>query len=202
MDPNTRQVPQVTPQPVQPPVETPTPDSGLRFTKYLWIFLAIFVAITAIGSTAYFLNKNQTKQIVAQPSPTPNGFCTNDSQCSKGYKCQVIEGQRTNCITDNETGPKATCQPTTKIIKGRCKLTENGKCQTDGDCNTGLICHRNICTQPTNGQNCLGQNDTSCPDGYKCIQKCGPPVARPGDQPPGYFCEVEELANKPRNCPI
>jgi hypothetical protein len=58
-----------------------------------------------------------------------------------------------------------------------------------------------ICTN-SQGVGCSGSGDTSCPAGYKCIQSCGPPVVRVGDLPPPYFCELDEIANKPRNCPI
>lgn len=69
MDPNVGSTPQV---PTPPPPVDPITGHPLRFTKYFWIFLAIFIAITAIGSTAYFLNRNQTKQIsTVQSSPTP-----------------------------------------------------------------------------------------------------------------------------------
>lgn len=49
---------------------------------------------------------------------------------------------------------------------------------------------------------CNGPSDTSCPTGYKCIQSCGPPVAKVGDLPAPYFCEPDAIANQPRNCPI
>lgn len=58
---------------------------------------------------------------------------------------------------------------------------------------------------PTSSNTSIDGNctdDSQCPNGYKCIQGCGPPVARDGDKPPGYFCELKELADKPRNCPI
>lgn len=49
---------------------------------------------------------------------------------------------------------------------------------------------------------CNGSNDTSCDSGYVCIQKCGPPVVRENDPTPGYYCELSEIAKKPRMCPI
>lgn len=42
----------------------------------------------------------------------------------------------------------------------------------------------------------------SCPSGYTCIQKCGPPVMRDTDPAPGYYCELNSVASKPRMCPI
>ncbi|MEK7624958.1 MAG: Hint domain-containing protein [Patescibacteria group bacterium] len=49
---------------------------------------------------------------------------------------------------------------------------------------------------------CNGSTDLSCNSGYVCIQKCGPPVSREGDPEPGYYCELSEVASKPRMCPI
>lgn len=48
---------------------------------------------------------------------------------------------------------------------------------------------------------CNGPGDT-CPSGYTCIQKCGPPVVRIDSPSPGYYCETNSLASKPRMCPI
>jgi hypothetical protein len=45
---------------------------------------------------------------------------------------------------------------------------------------------------------CSGPGD-ACPKGYECIQRCGPPVAREEDPPPGWYCEV---IGKPQMCPI
>lgn len=58
------------------------------------------------------------------------------------------------------------------------------------------------CSSVLQSMVCSSPDDTSCPAGYKCIQSCGPPVARQEDPPPPYFCELNEIANKPRNCPI
>ena len=49
---------------------------------------------------------------------------------------------------------------------------------------------------------CSGPGDIACSSGYTCIQRCGPPVAREGDPAPGYYCETNEIAAKPRMCPI
>lgn len=201
-------------------------------TSIIYILVIILISSGIIGGSFYIKNNlskfNNINNVQLSPSPSPYsshepslvpspsssnastaGNCTDNSQCTSGYKCQVLEGEGTICpegtynvSTGAFISPEASCQPTTKIIKGQCKLSESGVCQTDNDCYTGLICHRNICTNPISKVNCSGVNDSSCPDGYKCIQGCGPPVARIGDPPPGYLCEVEELANKPRNCPI
>src|SRR5687768_5077035 len=45
---------------------------------------------------------------------------------------------------------------------------------------------------------CDGPGD-ACPKGYECVQRCGPPVAREDDPPPGWYCEV---IGKPQICPI
>ncbi len=129
------------------------------------------------------------------PTPPPTGNCTKDSDCpSPQYACQATQGSGT--VYPNNGRP-----PTYTIIKGECKLREGGTCSTDNDCLSGLICHSGICTSPR-GNTCSGPDDASCPTGYQCIQACGPPVARVDDPPPPYYCELNEIANKPRNCPI
>lgn len=57
-------------------------------------------------------------------------------------------------------------------------------------------------TISSEGKTCTRSNDTSCGSGYECIQKCGPPVVRVGDPAPGYYCELNAVAKKPRMCPI
>lgn len=42
----------------------------------------------------------------------------------------------------------------------------------------------------------------NCPTGYRCIEKCGPPVASDNDSPPGYYCERADIAENPLPCPI
>lgn len=56
-------------------------------------------------------------------------------------------------------------------------------------------------TLPPLSLDCKGPSDY-CPSGYTCIQKCGPPVVRVGDPPPGYYCALNEIVGKPRMCPI
>lgn len=203
------------------------------FAPIIYILVILLISSGIVGGSFYIKNNirkiNNINEIQSTPSPSPTittkppltplpsspatplvtDNCTDDSQCSNGYKCQAIQGSATVCPattynvnTGSVTKPAASCTPSTTIIKGTCKKTEGGSCKIDSDCYAGLICHRNKCINPTSGGDCLGPNDNSCPDGYKCVQGCGPPVARVGDKPPGYFCEVEELANKPRNCPI
>lgn len=48
---------------------------------------------------------------------------------------------------------------------------------------------------------CNGAGE-KCPNGYTCIQKCGPPVVRDDEPAPGYYCELNAIASKPRMCPI
>ena len=69
---------------------------------------------------------------------------------------------------------------------------------------TGPDCQFAACPSPSLPPptlECSGPGG-SCPAGYACIQKCGPPVARVGDPPPGYYCEQNEIASQPRRCPI
>jgi len=39
------------------------------------------------------------------------------------------------------------------------------------------------------GRDCGRPNDKSCPSGFECVSRCGPPVAREDDPPPGSFCQ-------------
>lgn len=141
-------------------------------------------------------------QFAACPSPPslkPNSrlACTSDSACpSSIYACEVIEGRGTACPANAHN-----CVPTFTITKGICKVTVGSACGASADCATGLICHGAVCTSPI-GVKCDGKGDASCPGGYQCIQDCGPPVARPGDPPPPYSCLLNEVANRPRMCPI
>ncbi len=53
---------------------------------------------------------------------------------------------------------------------------------------------------------CNGLADTtSCAPGYSCIEKCGPPVSREDDPPPGFSCtkngEFDPVGRKRLNCP-
>lgn len=121
--------------------------------------------------------------------------CTSDSDCpSPAYTCQALESSGT--VYPNNEKP-----PETIITKGECKVRETNRCTTSNDCSFGLLCHENVCTNPI-GKMCAGLNDTSCSFGYTCVQSCGPPVARDGDPPAPYFCELNESASKPKICPI
>jgi hypothetical protein len=51
---------------------------------------------------------------------------------------------------------------------------------------------------PIVDQECEGPGDP-CQRGYECIQRCGPPVAREDDPPPGWYCAP---IGKPQVCPI
>lgn len=74
---------------------------------------------------------------------------------------------------------------------------------------TGPNCEFAACPSPSPEptpvpvpSDCSGPGDTSCPKGYTCIQRCGPPVVRENDPPPGYYCETNAIASQPRMCPI
>jgi hypothetical protein len=54
---------------------------------------------------------------------------------------------------------------------------------------------------PGPGAECSGPGGR-CPVGYACIQDCGPPVVREGEPPPPYHCVTNDVASKPRMCPI
>ncbi|MBI3485370.1 Hint domain-containing protein [Candidatus Daviesbacteria bacterium] len=177
----------------------------------------LVISGTLIAGSFYIKNIGKDQNIInpinsSIPSPTSlveNSNCTTDEECLSGYKCQVIESTSVVCpggqVTSGTsfTPSVASCSPSTKVIKGICKLSEGGFCQTTSDCYSGLICHEDKCTSKINEGSCSGLDDTSCPTGYKCVQGCGPPVVRQGDnEAPGYFCQIKELADQPRNCPI
>ncbi len=131
-----------------------------------------------------------------EPSPIPPPIskdleCKKDSDCpSSKYTCEAIEGVGT--VYPNG-GPS-----TYTITKGVCKLKEGNKCRADSDCVGGLLCSVGICTSPI-GRQCSGPYDTSCPNGFECVQGCGPPVAREDDPPAPYYCQIKGYI---RMCPI
>lgn len=112
------------------------------------------------------------------------------------------------CISPKQL-PKPSETNTSTTSSGHIFCTQEAKQCPDGNYvgRTGPNCQFAECstTPPTissDGKTCNGSNDTSCGSGYECIQKCGPPVVRAGDSVPGYYCELSEIAKKPRMCPI
>lgn len=129
------------------------------------------------------------------PAPAQGLSCTRDSDCpSADYSCQAIEGTGT-------VSPGTSSSSQITILKGECKLKAGYQCRQTDDCLAGLVCHASICSNPQ-GASCKGQNDATCPSGYTCEQSCGPPLARQNEPPPPWFCELNEVAAKPRMCPI
>lgn len=190
--------------------------------------LATVVAAIVIGGAGYYLGYRAGNKAVAPPAactqeakqcpdgsyvgrtgpncefascpsattpPVSGANCTSDAECpSANYSCEATQGYGT--VYPNGSGSS-----TFTITEGTCKLKEGGKCGTDSECLAGLVCHTNACTKPT-GNSCSGPNDKTCPSGYTCVQGCGPPVVRGDEPPPPYFCELNEVALKPKICPI
>lgn len=100
----------------------------------------------------------------------------------------------------------ATMKPKTRLNTIAC--TQEAKLCSDGSAvgRTGPNCTFAPCPEMTPtpvplSTSCNGPGD-KCPSGYTCIQKCGPPVVRADSPPPGYSCELNSVASKPRMCPI
>lgn len=130
----------------------------------------------------------------SKPAPIGSANCTSDADCpSSRYTCEATEGY--GVVYPNNEQP-----PENKIIKGDCKLKAGNGCSMDSQCEAGLICKAGVCTNPQ-GPEC-GAGFGKCPQGFQCIQDCGPPVAGVDDPPPGYHCLADEIAEKPRMCPI
>lgn len=76
-----------------------------------------------------------------------------------------------------------------------CEFAECGtdftQCNTNTDCENAYelkrpVCHNNICTSPI-ARECTGENDNTCPDGYRCAQYCF------GEEPFPFYCQLEEI---------
>lgn len=129
------------------------------------------------------------------PAPATTLSCTSDADCpSANYSCQATQGYGT--VYPDNTQPS-----TTTITQGECKLKAGNKCGSNNECLASLVCHAGLCAESVSNL-CSGPSDPICSQGYQCIQDCGPPVAREGDPAPPYHCLADEIANKPRNCPI
>lgn len=126
------------------------------------------------------------------PVPPPSGYCASDEQCPAGSTCQAVQGATT-------VAPDGGLSTFT-IVLGECRRREGASCDADGECQAGLLCHDRVCTAPQGGE-CDGP-DGNCAQGFRCVQECGPPVARQDDAPPGWRCLLEEVAAQPRTCPI
>lgn len=133
-----------------------------------------------------------TTEPTPAPAPSPSVNCTSDEQCPSGSLCQAVQGAGT---VSPDGGPS-----TFTIVLGECRRKEGTRCDVDDECQAGVLCHDRVCTAPQGGE-CAGP-DGECAQGYRCMQECGPPVARQDDLPPGWRCLLEEVAAKPRNCPI
>ncbi len=114
------------------------------------------------------------------------------------------------CSSDNKLSPRGGTPKNSNPVNN-IACTAEAKLCPDGSAvgRTGSNCEFAPCptssevsptSSPSSRLNCKITAD--CPLGYQCIQSCGPPVARVGDPEPAWFCESDEVANKPRNCPI
>ncbi len=186
-EPSTYTNPTPTPKPIPNPTPNPTPVACTMEAKQC-----------PDGSYVGRTGPNCEFTKCPTVSPTPVTQCTKDFDCATNYICEGTQGVGTACSSNDPN-----CVPTFTITKGTCKLSlkAGSKCNSDQECQSGLICHSSICTNPI-GRQCNGSSDTSCPSGSQCIQSCGPPVVRIGDPPPPFYCELNEYAVKPKMCPI
>ncbi|MCX6740678.1 MAG: hypothetical protein NTZ49_05650 [Candidatus Parcubacteria bacterium] len=79
-----------------------------------------------------------------------------------------------------------------------CEFAECGtdftQCNTNSDCENAFelkrsACHNNICTSPI-ARECTGENDNTCPDGYRCAQYCF------GEGPFPFYCQLNEIVTQ------
>ena len=175
--------------------------------------MTVVVGIIAVGSfMSYLILSDKLPSLFSLPWPSPSFFvppnlvfpspsavvppmaeCKADSDCpSSRYACEMIQGE--GIAYPNNSKPSSMI-----VTKGGCKLKEGNQCSANTDCVGGLLCHANICVSPI-GQQCKGLNDASCSSDYECVQGCGPPVMRQGDDYPiSYFCQLKGYV---RSCPI
>lgn len=203
-----------------------TTVTPLSKTIAIILFIALPILTFLVGMKyQFFLTQNETAKEngitvpYASTSPFPDlsqkSNCTSDTDCKSGYACQAMQEQLSACamrINLNGVAVNTTpsCTPTHRIISGICKLQKNGICSTDNDCLSGLICHTvqqenttmHRCEPPVLGT-CSGVSDTSCPVGYQCSEGCGSPIV-PINQKISipWYCYANEIAHKPRACPI
>src|SRR3989338_9280254 len=161
------------------------------------IIILVIILILVAGLGVYFISTKQITSLIPSPTPT-NIECQADADCPENYICEAIQGITTGCPSSEPN-----CVSTFTITKGICKLSlkPGAGCNSDQECQGGLICSAKVCTNPI-GRQCSSSDDTSCPKGYQCIQSCGPPVARDDDPPPPFYCELDEYAARPKMCPI
>lgn len=143
------------------------------------IYLIILAAIAVIGVGALLLYSSTIPK-AGKPPVNQSVACTQEAKlCPDGSYV-------------SRTGPN--CQ------FAACPQPKGG-CSSDSQCLAGQVCHLGACVNPVAAV-CSGASDTSCGPGYQCVQDCGPPVAMANEPPPPYHCVVDEVASKPRMCPI
>lgn len=189
----------------------------LHFGKLPLVFFILSLLTVALGG--YILGVNQTGTSHSNsvsptvpfatniPTSVTSNQCTSDKECPVGYACQAQAGEgQAQVMVPGKTNTSPSIKPPFKITQGVCKLQAGGTCSSDDTCMTGLICQKgpngaNTCQNQINGT-CSGPNDASCGPGYTCVVDCGPPILPVSPPPPTYSCIANEVATKPRMCPV
>jgi hypothetical protein len=136
-------------------------------------------------------------------APTPGGaggaVSCGSEVCGGTYPYCAIEGTpayehcANGCVTDSDCGPAQLClcgveqSPT----GGVCKPST---CQTDGDCDAGLLCasYKKVCSNSAAGFACQSRNDTCSSD-----LSCGPRMRCAWSSAAGRQCEPLPACGRP-----
>ncbi|MCL2448231.1 MAG: rhomboid family intramembrane serine protease [Polyangiaceae bacterium] len=96
-----------------------------------------------------------------------DGGCTQDSDCAKGFSCQVsgVSGcPKVACPTPAADGAAPECDPCTPVMSYSC---QPASCTTDADCGSGMACI-------TNTSGGCSSSGVACAPGDECLPPSPP----------------------------